>query len=146
MEAGNIFGISLFRPSWQSNISTSGEERFKHPLPRENKISQMPYPRDNKDNQIPTPCPAPPRLRLYIDRCITLKLTEEGDHSTRDKFSPYKRGLSVCLSVCLFVCLLSMIFFNWCLNIDKGMTNLIVLLDLAKAFETVSHNILLKKI
>ena len=39
-----------------------------------------------------------------------------------------------------------MIFFNWYLNIDKGMTNLIVLLDLAKAFDTVSHNILLKKL
>ena len=35
---------------------------------------------------------------------------------------------------------------NWYLNIDKGMTNLIVLLDLAKAFATVSHNILLKKL
>ena len=67
-----MFGLSLFRPSRQSNISTSGEERFKYPLPRENKISQMPYPRDNKDNQIPTLCPAPPPppRRLYIDRCI----------------------------------------------------------------------------
>ena len=35
---------------------------------------------------------------------------------------------------------------NWYLNIDKGMTNLIVLLDLAKAFDTVSHNILFKKL
>ena len=64
-----MFGLSLFRPSRQSNISTSGEERFKYPLPRGNKISQMPYPRDNKDNQIPTLCPAPPP-RLYIDRYI----------------------------------------------------------------------------
>ena len=56
----HMFGLSLFRASRQSNISTSGEERFKYPLPRENKISQMPYPRDNKDNQIPTLCPAPP--------------------------------------------------------------------------------------
>ena len=35
---------------------------------------------------------------------------------------------------------------NWYLNIDKDMTNLIVLLDLAKAFDTVSHNILFKKL
>ena len=34
---------------------------------------------------------------------------------------------------------------NWYLNIDKGMINFIVLLDLAKAFDTISHNILLKK-
>ena len=31
----------------------------------------MPHPRDDKDNQIPPLCPAPPPLRLYIDRCIT---------------------------------------------------------------------------
>ena len=71
-----MFGDSLFRPSRQSNIPTSGEERFKYPLPRENKTSQMPYPRTNKDNQIPTPCPPshpPPPHRLYIDRCITTK-------------------------------------------------------------------------
>ena len=56
----HMFGLSLCRPSRQSNISKSGEERFKYPLPWENKISQMPYPRANKDNQIPTPCPASP--------------------------------------------------------------------------------------
>ena len=71
----HMFGLSLFRPNRQSNISTSGEERFKYPVPRENKIIQMPYTRANKDNQIPTPCPAPPPTpppprRLYIDRCI----------------------------------------------------------------------------
>ena len=55
-----MFSLSLFRPSSQSNISMSGEERFKYPLPWEDKISQMPYPRTNKDNQIPTPCPALP--------------------------------------------------------------------------------------
>ena len=61
-----MFGLSLFRPSRQSNISTSGEERFKYPFPRENKISQMPYPRDNKDNQIPTPCPASPPAGITL--------------------------------------------------------------------------------
>ena len=44
---------------------TSGEERFKYPLPRENKIGQMPYPRTNKDNQIPDPCPASPPPGLH---------------------------------------------------------------------------------
>ena len=55
--------VRRMREAWkgagagQSNISTSGEERFKYPLPWENKISQMPYPKANKDNQIPTPRP-----------------------------------------------------------------------------------------
>ena len=66
-----MFSLSLFRPSQQSNISTSGKERFKYPLPWENKISQMPYPRANKDNQIPNPCPASPAPNWHdIDWCI----------------------------------------------------------------------------
>ena len=56
----HMFSLSLSRLSRQSSISTSGEQRFKYPLPWENKISQMPYPRANKDNQISTPCPASP--------------------------------------------------------------------------------------
>jgi len=35
---------------------------------------------------------------------------------------------------------------DWYLNIDKGMTNLIAFLDLAKAFDAVSRSILLKKL
>ena len=38
----------------------SGEQRFKYPLPCENKVSQMLHPRANKDNQTPSPCPASP--------------------------------------------------------------------------------------
>ena len=91
VEAGNTCSVSVFFVRVGSqNISTSGEERFKYPLPRENKISKIPYPRDNKDNQIPTLCPAPPPPRwLYIDRCIgtfyTLVHGQIGDF--RYKFS-----------------------------------------------------------
>ena len=42
------------------SLHVGRQERFKYPLPGENKISQMPYPRANKDNQIPTPCSASP--------------------------------------------------------------------------------------
>ena len=71
MDVGNICSVSVFfvHPSRQSNISTSGEERFKYLLPWENKVSHMLYPRANKNNQIPTPCPAslsppPPSITL----------------------------------------------------------------------------------
>ena len=80
VEVGNIimFGLSLFCQSQQSNITTSGEERFKYPLPWENTVSQMPYPRANKDNQILTPFPAssppPPPCQHNIDRCISKKI------------------------------------------------------------------------
>jgi len=67
-----MFGLSLFRPSQQSNISTSGEERFKYPLPWEKKISQMPYPRDNKDNQITTLCPASPPAGFTLIGALVL--------------------------------------------------------------------------
>ena len=53
--SGNICSVSVFfarvgsqiygsPTSMFSNISSSGEERFKYPLPWENKISQMPDP------------------------------------------------------------------------------------------------------
>ena len=72
----HMLGLGFFCRSRQSNISTSAEERFKYPLPWENKIGQMPYPRANKDNQIHTPYPASPHpthRRHNIIRCIIFK-------------------------------------------------------------------------
>ena len=53
VQVGNLCSVSVF-------FVRVGKERFKYPLPWENKISQTPYPRANKDNQIFTPCPASP--------------------------------------------------------------------------------------
>ena len=64
VEAGNMFGISLLRPSRQSNISTSGKERFKYPYTWENKIRQMlnalPQIQQRQSTPHPMPCLHPP--------------------------------------------------------------------------------------
>ena len=76
---GNICSVSVSFVRVGSQIHphvgpTSGEERFKYPLPRENKIGQMPYPRANKDNQIPTPCPSsPPRAGFTLIGALSCK-------------------------------------------------------------------------
>ena len=88
-----MFGLSLFRPSRQSNVSTSGKERFKYPLPWENKISQMPYPRVNKDNQIPTPCPdnfdlKDVKVRLFGVGRSTVNKIKQFDLANVSRFAP----------------------------------------------------------
>ena len=66
-----MFGLSLFRPSRQSNISTSGEERFKYPSPGRTRSVKCPTPGLTKTIKSPPRALPPPRL--YIYRCIRLK-------------------------------------------------------------------------
>ena len=95
----HMFGLSLSRPSRQSNISTSGEERFKYPLPRENKISQMPYPRANKDNQISTLVDCAQCLRMVTRARKSSEASESKKQEAKGKLgSPSRpfRSLQSC--------------------------------------------------
>ena len=56
----HMFGLSLFRPSRQSNISTSGEERFKYPLPWGEQDQSNALPQGQQRQSNPTPCPVSP--------------------------------------------------------------------------------------
>ena len=68
-----MFGLSLFRPSRQSNIPTSVPRRAKKcsniPLPGITRSVKCPTPGPTKTIKSP-PHPLPPPCRLYIDRCI----------------------------------------------------------------------------
>ena len=77
---GNICSVSVSFVRVGSQIHphvgpTSGEERFKYPLPRENKIGQT-QGQQRRSNPHSMPCllspppPSPPLHRLYVDRCI----------------------------------------------------------------------------
>ena len=35
---------------------------------------------------------------------------------------------------------------NWCVNIDRGLLNGVIFIDLKKAFDTIDHQIILKKL
>ena len=35
---------------------------------------------------------------------------------------------------------------NWCVNIDRGLLNGVIFIDLKKAFDTIGHEIILKKL
>ena len=35
---------------------------------------------------------------------------------------------------------------NWCVNIDRGLLNVVIFIDLRKAFDTIDHEKILKKL
>ena len=35
---------------------------------------------------------------------------------------------------------------NWCVNVDKGLLNGVIFIDLKKAFDTIDHEIILQKL
>ena len=35
---------------------------------------------------------------------------------------------------------------NWCISIDRGLLNCVIFIDLKKAFDTIDHQIILKKL
>ena len=77
----HMFGLSLFRPSWQSNpvknISTSGEERIEYTasLGEQGQSNALSQGQQRQSNPHPMPC-LPPSRRHNIDRCLTLRLRD----------------------------------------------------------------------
>ena len=81
-EGKHMFGLSLFRPSWQSNpveknISTSGEERIEYTasLGEQGQSNALSQGQQRQSNPHPMPC-LPTSRRHNIDRCITLRLRD----------------------------------------------------------------------
>lgn len=62
-----IYDLHDFHPSQWSNVPMSGEERFKYPLPQENKIGQMPH-RYRRANPHPMPCLPPSSTLIGVLR------------------------------------------------------------------------------
>ena len=89
-----MFGLSLFRPSRHSNISTSGEDRFKYPLPWENKIVKCPTPGPTKTIKSSLHALQPSaRPRHNIDRCIRFDEFLEARERTLGTSLPlYRQG------------------------------------------------------
>ena len=109
----HMFGLSLFRLSRQSNISTSGEERFKYPLPWENKISQMPYPRASKDN-LKRPVIS---TSSEWDVCLSAK----GNDSCLTKSKLSRKVAPLCLQKNNFICIkINMVNKNYFKSKVKG--------------------------
>ena len=65
----HMFGLNLFRPSRQSNISTSGEESSNIPSPGRTRSVKCPTPGPTKTIKSP-PHALPSPRRQAIDRCI----------------------------------------------------------------------------
>ena len=68
----HMFGLSLFRSSRQSNISTSDEERFRYPPPplgEQDPSNALPQGQQGQSNPHPCPVSPPPPRRHDIDWC-----------------------------------------------------------------------------
>ena len=71
-----MFGLSLFRPSRQSNPSPRrshvGQRKIQisPPLGEQDWSNTLPQGQQRQSNPHPMPCLPPPPHRLYVDRCI----------------------------------------------------------------------------